>query len=980
MLCVFVTTELYAKDYSFSWSANPEPVEGYRLYYKKGGDKGPPFDGSGAVEGASPITIGKQTSFTISGLEDNTTYHFALTAFNGADESSYSGIITVFETIAPPPPAPPPPLTTGNYTFTFSWENTPGIDITAYRFYLNGKKICESTTPTDTTITCTADILNDVMSFSMAAVDNLGVESTQSNILILNPADYPEFFAKKSTTFSWDYDSAATTISGFKIYNNEGLVCETADPTTRQLTCDILLGETNVFRISAVESGVTETTPSNLISYTKETAAPGTEPLAAVITTASQTGDAPFNVTFDGTASTGPINSYSWSFGDGLTASGATVFHVYQHPGTYSATLTVTDAGGLSHQNSMTITASAPVVPPPTYTPPTAVISSSASVGEAPFTVSFDSSGSTSAQPPIVSHSWAFGDGLTAEGTAVAHTYTVAGTYHTALTVTDSVGLTNQTTTPVLISAAPVQENQQPTASFTVTPSAGKAPLTVAFEASASSDPDGSISNYVWSFGDGTSASGVSTQHTYTGIAEYTASLQVTDDKGATATSSKTVSVLAQEQATIDFELSQAQVDHTWKTFTFSKTFIDPIVIAGPPSFTDSAPSTVRIRKVTPTGFEARIEEWNYLDGIHAQETFSFITMEKGAYTLDNGAKIEAGKFTGSTSFQKVSLQQSYNLTPVILSQVLTINETDTVTGRIRNSGLSSFEYKMQEQDKNVQHKAETIGYIAWEPGKGEYAGLHYESGLTAQSVTHNWFDLTFQSEFPELPLFLAGMQTSAEADAAAIRLQTLSKTSAQIKIEEEQSKDAETSHAAEVAGYLALSAAPPTPPPIEEMPLSTDKKFSFTWEYGDTQNVGGFKIFLNNTLLCETTNPNERQLTCQSPLLDTAMEFTMKAMFLDGSESTPSGILSISPTDFPDLFGIHLTTFTWDFDSAMESSISGFRIFNDTTLICETSNPADRQLSCTVQMDANKNIFTIKALDVGGTESAASNTLLYTP
>lgn len=49
-----------------------------------------------ASEGTSPIILGKVTSFTITGLEDNTTYHFALTAFNENDESDYTDVITVF--------------------------------------------------------------------------------------------------------------------------------------------------------------------------------------------------------------------------------------------------------------------------------------------------------------------------------------------------------------------------------------------------------------------------------------------------------------------------------------------------------------------------------------------------------------------------------------------------------------------------------------------------------------------------------------------------------------------------------------------------------------------------------------------------------------------------------------------------------------------------------------------------------------------
>ncbi|PHR28852.1 MAG: hypothetical protein COA36_06030, partial [Desulfotalea sp.] len=90
-----------AKDYPFSWSANGEPVQGYKLYYKKAGSAGPPFAGTDANEGVSPIDLGKVTSFTVTGLEDNTTYRFALTAYNGSEESDLTDVITVFPELTP---------------------------------------------------------------------------------------------------------------------------------------------------------------------------------------------------------------------------------------------------------------------------------------------------------------------------------------------------------------------------------------------------------------------------------------------------------------------------------------------------------------------------------------------------------------------------------------------------------------------------------------------------------------------------------------------------------------------------------------------------------------------------------------------------------------------------------------------------------------------------------------------------------------
>ncbi len=83
--------------------------------------------------------------------------------------------------------------------------------------------------------------------------------------------------------------------------------------------------------------------------------------------------------------------------------------------------------------------------------------------------------------------------------------------------------------------------NQPPVASFTTSASG----LTVAVNGSASSDPDGRIASYAWTFGDGGSASGATASHTYAAAGTYTVTLKVTDDKGASASKSQSVTVSA---------------------------------------------------------------------------------------------------------------------------------------------------------------------------------------------------------------------------------------------------------------------------------------------------------------------------------------------------------------------------------------------------------------------------------------------------
>ena len=73
-------------------------------------------------------------------------------------------------------------------------------------------------------------------------------------------------------------------------------------------------------------------------------------------------------VYFDGSLSADPENdnlTYVWNFGDGSTLSGVNVNHTYAKPGTYTARLTVTDTGNLSHTDDAIITVLGTTPSPP---------------------------------------------------------------------------------------------------------------------------------------------------------------------------------------------------------------------------------------------------------------------------------------------------------------------------------------------------------------------------------------------------------------------------------------------------------------------------------------------------------------------------------------------------------------------------------------------------------------------------------------
>ena len=86
----------------------------------------------------------------------------------------------------------------------------------------------------------------------------------------------------------------------------------------------------------------------------------------------------------------------------------------------------------------------------------------------------------------------------------------------------------------------PPPQNQAPVASFTATSVEG---TTFVFDASGSFDPDGAITSYGWTFGDGGTATGLTTTHTYTSHGNFTARLTVTDNQGATESATRTIPI-----------------------------------------------------------------------------------------------------------------------------------------------------------------------------------------------------------------------------------------------------------------------------------------------------------------------------------------------------------------------------------------------------------------------------------------------------
>lgn len=109
LLCVPAIAQ--TRDVTLEWIGNAEgDLAGYKVYYKADVG-GPPYDGTGAVEGDSPIDVGNVTTFKVSNLDSSKVWFFVVTAYDtGGLESDYSNednTQSALERLYPGPPAAP---------------------------------------------------------------------------------------------------------------------------------------------------------------------------------------------------------------------------------------------------------------------------------------------------------------------------------------------------------------------------------------------------------------------------------------------------------------------------------------------------------------------------------------------------------------------------------------------------------------------------------------------------------------------------------------------------------------------------------------------------------------------------------------------------------------------------------------------------------------------------------------------------------
>jgi PGF-pre-PGF domain-containing protein len=439
------------------------------------------------------------------------TYTVSLTATNSAGSNTATKSITVINPVSSPVASFSAAPTSGNTPLTVTFTDTSTGSPTYWSWNFGDGGTSASQNPTHTYTQA------GTYTVSLTATNSAGSNTAtkSSSISVSNPVSIPvaSFSAAPTsgnTPLTVTFTDTSTGSPTYWAWNfGDGGTSAAQNPTHTYTQA----GTYTVSLTAANSAGSNTATKSGYISVTNPVSSP-----VASFTTTPTSGNAPLTVTF-ADASTGSPTAWAWSFGDGGTSAVQSPTYTYSVAGTYTPSLTVSNAYG-----SNTLVSSTPITVSST-TPIVADFSSNIVLGKVPLSVQFTD---TSTGGPTT-WSWDFGDGTNSTLQSPTHTYQAIGTY----TVTLRAGVGTSLSTATKTNYITVGNGLQ--AAFSASPGQGVAPLTVQFTDASIGTPTA----WLWDFGDGTTSTLQSPGHTYSLVGNY--SVRLTASSGTDSNTSSPV-------------------------------------------------------------------------------------------------------------------------------------------------------------------------------------------------------------------------------------------------------------------------------------------------------------------------------------------------------------------------------------------------------------------------------------------------------
>jgi len=250
-------------------------------------------------------------------------------------------------------------------------------------------------------------------------------------------------------------------------------------------------------------------------------------------------------------------------------------------------------------------------------------------------------------------------------------------------------------------------------------------------------------------------------------------------------------------------------VSHRWKTIGLPIQFANkPIVFAQVVTNNDNTTVAARLRNVSTSQFQLRVQEEENQDDKHAVESVAWIAISEGVNT--NNIPFEIGKTLLSSSPGSINFDQPYPA-PGFIGMPQSNNENNPISLRVNSLNSTGVDVFLQEEnsfDPESNHGFETVGYMAL----GGAGDLHNDAGEvigeTGQTSFDNNLKTILLNHSYHNPVVVLGGLTMNDGEEAVVRVENLTTDSFQVKVEEWEYRDGV--HAMENLTYLVVEGSIP--------------------------------------------------------------------------------------------------------------------------------------------------------------------------
>ncbi len=460
-------------------------------------------------------------------------------------------------------------LPTNAVTLDGSGSEDPDGTITTYAWTkISGPSQGTVVNPGDAS-TLANNLVQGTYSYKLTVTDNDGATGSDTVTITVNAAPNEPPVANAGSNKTITLPTSSVTLDGSKSSDPDGTI---AEYNWKQVSGPSSATISNANTATPVVSGLVAGQYTFQLTVTDNSGATATSQVKIIVNAAvinqppvanagtNQTITLPVNsVTLDGTGSddaNGTIASYAWKQISGpaqstiVSAGSATTLANNLVQGTYTYQLLVTDNGGATGADTVTITVNAAV-----NQPPIANAGSNKTITLPVNSVSLNGSKSSDPDGTIAGYAWKQVSGPSGASISNANTATpvvsglTAGQYTFQLTVTDNSGATATAQVKIIVNAATV--NQPPVANAGNNQTITLPANSVTLDGSGSEDPDGTITSYSWTKMSGpaqgtiVNATDASTLVNTLVQGTYVYILTVTDNDGATGADTVTITVNA---------------------------------------------------------------------------------------------------------------------------------------------------------------------------------------------------------------------------------------------------------------------------------------------------------------------------------------------------------------------------------------------------------------------------------------------------